>query len=175
MTFWQRLTARFGIRPVLRLIRFYPPYLGAGVRVTRIDPSLRRVDVAMTLRWWNRNYFGTHFGGSLYSMCDPFLALMVMQAVGTDHVVWDKAASIRFLRPGRGRVCARFELTDEQLRQIRADVDATGKSHPHFEVIVANAAGEPVARVEKVLSVKKKGRAVARDVAEARAPGPDAR
>lgn len=174
MTFWQRLTARFGIRPVIRLIGFYPPYLGAGVRVTRIDPSLRRIDVAMRLRWWNRNYFGTHFGGSLYSMCDPFLALMVMQAVGRDYVVWDKAASIKFLRPGRGRVSARFELTDEQVRQIRADVETGGKAHPHFEVLVTNAAGETVARVEKVLSVKKKGRAVARDVASVRAPHGDA-
>lgn len=175
MTFWQRLTARFGVRPVMRLLRFYPPYFGAGVRVTRMDAPVRRVDVAMTLHWWNRNYFGTHFGGSLYSMCDPFFALMVMQAIGHEYVVWDKAASIRFVRPGRGRVTARFELTEEQVQQIRAEVAAEGRSQPHFQVVVTNAAGEPVARVEKVLSVKRKAGAAAGDVARAGAEDRHAR
>lgn len=157
MTFWQRLTSRFGTRRMLRFIRFYPPYLGAGVRVTRADATLRSIEAEMNLRWWNRNYVGTHFGGSLYSMCDPFPMLMVIEGLGQGYIVWDKSASISFLRPGRGRVRARFDVTGEQLDRIRAEVEAVGKAYPRFEIIVEDDAGEAVARVEKVLSVKKKG------------------
>ena len=156
MTFWQRISSTFGAHRVLRATRFYPPYLGAGVRVTRADTHLREVEVEMKLSRWNKNYVGTHFGGSLYSMCDPFYMLMIMENLGPGYVVWDKSATIDFLKPGRGRVRARFELNDEQLARIRADVEADGKSYPRFEVMVLDEAGGVVARVGKVLSVKKR-------------------
>jgi acyl-coenzyme A thioesterase PaaI-like protein len=154
MTLWQTLNARLGARRILRLMRFYPPYLGAGIRVKEVSPDLRTVEVEMDLTPWNRNYVGTHFGGSLYAMCDPFYMFMVIQALGPGFVVWDKAATIDFLRPGRGRVAARFALTDQRLEEIRAEVAAGGKSHPRFEVEVRNEDGEVVARVGKVLSVR---------------------
>src|SRR3954463_10481879 len=96
-------------------INLYPPLLGAGIRVTRLDRDWRAVDVEMKLRFWNRNYVGTHYGGSLYSMADPFYMLMLIENLGRDYIVWDKAATIRFRRPGRGRMTAEFRLTDAQL------------------------------------------------------------
>lgn len=86
-------------------LNFYPPYLGAGVRVRHISADLRLVRVKMVLRWYNRNYVGTQFGGSLYSMVDPFFVLMLMENLGPDYIVWDKAANIEFVSPGGG---ARF-------------------------------------------------------------------
>jgi acyl-coenzyme A thioesterase PaaI-like protein len=80
--------------------------LGAGIRVTRLGPHA--VDVEMKLRRWNRNYVGTHFGGSLYSMTDPFFMLMPIENLGPEYIVWDKAATIRFKKPGRGKVRASF-------------------------------------------------------------------
>ncbi len=157
MTFWERITAALGAHRALRAVRFYPPYLGAGIRVTRVDPRLREIEVEMKLRPWNQNYVGTHFGGSLYAMCDPFYMLMVMQSLGPGYVVWDKSATIDFLKPGRGRVRARFEVSDEQLARIRETVQQDGKAHPRFEVTVVDDAGAAVARVGKVLSVKKRG------------------
>jgi acyl-coenzyme A thioesterase PaaI-like protein len=156
MTLWQRITARLGARRLLYLMRFYPPYLGAGVRVTAVDEGLRWIEVAMPLSPWNQNYVGTQFGGSLYAMCDPFYMFLVIQDLGPDFVVWDKAATIDFLKPGRGRVRARFELSDDDLARIRAEVESSGKSHPRFEALVLDEAGETVARVSKVLSVRKK-------------------
>ena len=156
MTFWQRLTSALGAHRVLRALRFYPPYLGAGIRVTRVEPRLRAIAVEMKLRPWNQNYVGTHFGGSLYAMCDPFYMLMVIANLGPDYIVWDKSATIEFLKPGRGRVRARCELTDEQLARIREAVEQTGKAHPQFEVTVVDEAGDTVARVGKVLSVRKR-------------------
>jgi acyl-coenzyme A thioesterase PaaI-like protein len=157
MTLWQSMNARLGARRLLRLMRFYPPYLGAGIKVTDVAEDLRAITVEMNLTPLNRNYVGTHFGGSLYAMCDPFYMFMVIQAMGPDYLVWDKAATIDFLKPGRGRVTARFELPEDRLAQIRAEVAERGKSHPRFEVAVRDQEGDTVARVGKVLSVRPKG------------------
>ena len=154
MTFWQRLARAMGTHRFVRWLRFYPPYLGTGLRVIHADRRLREIEVELRLHAWNRNYVGTHFGGSLYSMCDPFYMVMVMENLGPSYVVWDKSATIEFRKPGRGRVRARFTLTDEQLAQIHRDVERDGKASPCFEVTVVNEAGETVARVGKVLSVK---------------------
>lgn len=137
------------------LLNLYPPYLGAGVRV-RIAPDFRTFDVRMKLRWWNRNYVGTHFGGSLYTMCDPFFMLILMEHLGRDYVVWDKAASIRFRRPGRGTVRAIFHIPEERIAEIRAAADRDGKLEPVFQVEVVDERGDVVAEVEKLLYVRRK-------------------
>jgi acyl-coenzyme A thioesterase PaaI-like protein len=154
----QRLAAYIGPRRFLRLMRIYPPYLGAGVRVRHVDPDVSRVEVEMPLTPWNRNFVGTHFGGSLYSMCDPFFMLMLMSRLGPEYVVWDKSASIDFVRPGRGTVSATFELSDARVEEIRRQADGGEKAFPRFEVAIADAEGELVARVEKVLYVSRKRR-----------------
>lgn len=112
--------------------------------------------VRMKLRWWNRNYFGTHFGGSLYAMCDPFFALILAQRLGGGYVVWDKAAAIRFVRPGRGTVMARFHIPADEVEAIRRAADEDGKVEPEMTVEVVDEAGEVVARVEKTLYVRRK-------------------
>jgi acyl-coenzyme A thioesterase PaaI-like protein len=139
------------------MFNLYPPYLGAGVRV-RVSPDLRTFHVRMRLRFWNRNYVGTHFGGSLYSMCDPFFMLILFKALGPGYIVWDKQATIRFRRPGRGTVNATFHIPQERIDEIRAAADAAGKTEPVFRVDVLDEAGEVVAEVEKLLYVRKKDR-----------------
>jgi len=137
------------------LLSLYPPYLGAGVRV-RASADLRTFEVRMGLRFWNRNYVGTHFGGSLYAMCDPFFMLILIEHLGRDYVVWDKAATIRFRRPGKGRVRATFHIPEERVAEIRAAADRDGKVEPVFRVDVVNDQGEVVAEVEKLLYVRRK-------------------
>jgi acyl-coenzyme A thioesterase PaaI-like protein len=139
----------------LRLLNLYPPYLGAGVRV-RASADLRTFDVRMTLRWWNRNYVGTHFGGSLYTMCDPFYMLILFEQLGRDYIVWDKAATIRFRRPGKGTVRALFQIPPERIDEIRAAADRDGKVEPVFTVEVRDEKGDLVAEVEKLLYVRRK-------------------
>ena len=139
----------------IRLLSLYPPYLGAGVRV-RPSPDLRTFEVRMTLRWWNRNYVGTHFGGSLYTMCDPFFMLILAEALGREYVVWDKAATIRFRRPGKGTVKAAFHIPQERIDEIRAAADANRKVEPVFTVEVVDEQEEVVAEVEKLLYVRRK-------------------
>ncbi len=147
-------------RWLVRLLRLYPPYLGAGIQA-RTAKDLRTYEVRMKLRFYNRNYVGTHFGGSLYSMCDPFFMLILIEALGPGYQVWDKAASIRFRRPGRSTVTARFHIPDEEIEAIRRQADTEGKAEPRFTVGVKDQAGEVVAEVEKVLSVKRRERSTA--------------
>ena len=151
-------------RLLLRSINAWPPFLGAGIRVTRMGS--KAIDVEMKLRFWNRNYVGTHFGGSLYSMTDPFFMLMLLDNLGPEYLVWDKAATIRFKKPGRGKVRAEFRLSDEQIDEIRRAA-ANGKTEPTFVVQVKDEAGEVVAEVEKVLWVKRKGARQNRDSSHA--------
>ena len=140
-----------------RLLNLWPPLLGAGIHVTRLTPDWREVDVEMKLRGWNRNYVGTHYGGSLYSMTDPWLMLMLIENLGRDYIVWDKAASIRFRRPGRGTVCAQFRLTDEQIQEIRDALRDQEKIDRTFLVDVRDESGTVIAEVQKVIHVKRNG------------------
>jgi acyl-coenzyme A thioesterase PaaI-like protein len=142
---------------LLRLgMNLWPPFLGAGIRVKRIAADFREIVVEMPLRLYNRNYFGTHFGGSLYAMTDPFLALMVLHNLPPNYLVWDKAASIEFVAPGRSRMRALFRLTQDDMDTI-LKMTADGDKHLHlFHVDVTDAEGLVVARVEKIVYVRRK-------------------
>lgn len=139
-----------------RRIRFYPPYLGAGVRVTHVSDDFRTVNVEMPLRFYNKNYVGTHFGGSLYSMCDPFFMLMLMNILGPDYIIWDKAASIRFKKPGKGLVKATFTIPEKRIAEIRAGADSQGKVEPQFQVSITDGEGNVIAEIDKLLYVRRK-------------------
>lgn len=142
---------------LLRLFNVYPPYLGAGVRV-KASPDLHTFEVRMKLRFWNKNYVGTHFGGSLYTMCDPFFMLILVNALGKDYIVWDKEATIRFRRPGKGTVRATFHIPPERVAEIKAEADAKRKVEPVFKADILDDKGEVVAEVEKLLYVRRKER-----------------
>ena len=148
--------ATFRQRLLMRLVSLYPPYLGAGVRVSYPKDDPYRIVVRMGLHWWNKNLFGTQFGGSLYSMCDPHFVFIVMRNLGPGYLVWDKAASIEFLKPGRGRVTATFHVPPEQIEVIRAAAERGEKVEPVLTAEVVGDDGTLVARVTKRLWVRKK-------------------
>jgi hypothetical protein len=139
-----------------RWINLWPPFLGSGIHVKNISPDMKAVDVEMKLRWWNANYVGTQFGGSLFAMTDAFYMLMLMANLGRDYIVWDKAATIRYKKPGRGTVRAEFRLSDSQIDDVRAKLETVPKYEPVLLVEVKDDAGIVVAEVEKLLHVRKK-------------------
>jgi acyl-coenzyme A thioesterase PaaI-like protein len=143
-------------RALRRWINFWPPFLGMGIRVIRIAPDMKAVDVEMKLRFWNANYVGTQFGGSLFAMTDPFYMLMLMANLGRDYIVWDKAATIRYRKPGKGTVRAEFRLSDIQIDDIREKLKTQPKYEPVFSVEVKDEAGVVIAEVEKVIYVRRK-------------------
>jgi acyl-coenzyme A thioesterase PaaI-like protein len=117
---------------------------------------MKSVDVEMKLRWWNANYVGTHFGGSLFAMTDAFYMLMLMANLGSEYIVWDKAASIRYRKPGRGTVRAEFRLSDAALDDIREKLKTLPKYEPVFRVEVKDEQGNVIAEIEKLLHVRRK-------------------
>jgi hypothetical protein len=141
------------------LLNIWPPFLGAGIRVMRLGPGWKEIDVEMKLHWWNRNYVGTHYGGSLYSMTDPFFMLMLIENLGKDYLVWDKSASIRFKKPGRGTVSATFRLSQEQIREIKQALNSEEKIERAFAIEVKDESGNVIAEVEKLLHVRRRDRA----------------
>lgn len=141
---------------LLRLgMNWWPPFVGAGIRVREIAPDFRRVRVDMPLRLRNRSRAGTHFGGSLFAMADPFFALMVERNLPDDYLVWDKGASIDFVAPGRGRVHAEFTLAQRDLDTILA-MTAAGDKHLHlFRADIRDAEDLVIARIEKIVYVRR--------------------
>jgi Domain of unknown function (DUF4442) len=109
----------------------------------------------MKLRWWNRNYVGTHYGGSLYAMTDSFYMVMLLENLGRGYIVWHKSASIRFRRPGRGTERAEFRLTQERINETRHAIDKEGKVEREFAVEVKDTEGVVIAEVKKRLHLRK--------------------
>jgi len=141
---------------LIRKINWYPPYLGMGIRVRAYAADFTRFEVELRARWYNRNLFGTHFGGALYAMCDPFYVFIVTMNFGKDYIVWDKAAAIDFLKPAKGTILGVFEIEPDRLGAMRAEVDEAGKKVYTFEADLTDEAGVVVARVHKDVYVRRK-------------------
>jgi acyl-coenzyme A thioesterase PaaI-like protein len=138
------------------LLNIYGPYLGAGVKIEYISNDWYTIRVSMKQRWYNTNAVGVHFGGSLYSMVDPHLMLMHMQLLGKDYIVWDKSASIDFVRPGKGRVYTEFSLVREDIDTAIKHTEDGKPYEPSFEIYVRNEHDKVVARIQKQLHIRKK-------------------
>ena len=150
---------KMNARLLRRGMGWWPPFLGAGIRVRSMSDDLREAVVELKFGRLNRNYVGTQYGGSLYSMTDPFYAIMLLHNLGGEYLVWDKSGSIEYVAPGRGTVRAHFRLTEERLAEIRAQAAGGEKVLPEFQVEVRHAKDDTlVALVRKTLYVRLKPR-----------------
>ena len=137
-------------------INLWPPFLLAGIHVTALSADYRHTRVELRQRPWNMNYVRSHFGGSLFAMTDPFWMLMLLQNLGRDYYVWDKAGEIEFVKPGKGVVATEFRLDDALLGEVRAATAGCDKYLRWFENDVLDTQGEVVARVRKQVYVRLK-------------------
>ncbi len=144
------------MRKIIRRVSLYPPYLGAGIKLKSVNEDFTRFEVQMKMRWYNKNIYGTHFGGSLYAMSDPFFVFIILNYLGKDYIVWDKSAKIDFIKPGKGTVKVVFEISKEKLEALKKDIDEKGKNTYFFETEVTNSENEIVARIKKEIYVKRK-------------------
>ena len=140
------------------LLNVWPPFLWAGIRVLSVSPDYRQVVVRLKRYWFNQNYVGTHFGGSLFAMTDPFWMIMVMENLGRDFIVWDKAAEIEFVKAVKEPDYARFDLEPSVLEELRQSVHDQGKVLHWFDVAVTTREGEVVARIRKQVYLRAKNR-----------------
>jgi acyl-coenzyme A thioesterase PaaI-like protein len=146
------------MRPALfrQLVNLWPPFFFNSIAVTEMASDWSLVKVRLRRRLWNRNYIGTHFGGNLFAMADPFWMLMVMHRLGPDYVVLDKAGSIEFIAPGRGDVYATFQIDAQTIDSLRSEAAGGEKVLRWFEADVVNKQGELIAKVSKQIYIRRK-------------------
>jgi acyl-coenzyme A thioesterase PaaI-like protein len=130
----------------------FGPYRGASISPKIIDRHT--VEVLMPLVIDNTNYVGTHFGGSLYSMCDPFFMYIMMENLGENVIVWDKSARIDFIKPGKGTVRALFHIPPEEIDHVKGILETAGKTIRDYYVEIKGEDGEIVAKVYKQLYMR---------------------
>ena len=150
---WEMFNNLFGFQSTINL---YSPYVGAGIKVESIDADFRSIVVSLTQTLLNTNYVGVHFGGSIYAMTDPFYMFILMKNLGEEYIVWDKAAEIQFLKPGTGTIRAKFEISKEQIEEIKQTVATTRKMDKIFEADIFDETGKIIAHVKKTLYIRKK-------------------
>ncbi len=147
MTVWENVAKD---PKILRLgMNMWPPFLGAGIQVENIDADYRAVTVALKSTIFNRNYLGTHFGGSLFAMTDPFFMLMIIRNMGERYFIWDRSAHIEFVSPGKGRVRAVMRITEADLEELRGATNQGEKYERDFNAEVIDEKDQLVARVSK--------------------------
>lgn len=134
----------------------FPAYRATGARVEYVAHDFREVRIRLPLRLRTRNYVGTIFGGSMYGAVDPVYMLMLIRTLGPEYVVWDKSASIRFRKPGRSTLFARFTLDEAELEAIRAATADGASTDRVYQVELVDAAGVVHAEVEKTLYVRRR-------------------
>ena len=135
---------------------FFPAYRRSGARLTYIAPDESEVHVQLPLNWTTRNYVGTIFGGSIYAAVDPIYMVMLLRRLGKGYIIWDKAASIRYLKPGKTTLYARFVINDAEVTDIRSRLEKAHSLEKTYTVHLTDAEGEVHATVEKVLYLRKK-------------------
>ena len=137
-------------------LNIWSPYLGAGIKIEYISKDWKEIKVSMKLRFYNRNIMNTHFGGSLYSMIDPHIMLMLMQLLGEDYIVWDKSAEIDFIKPGKGKVHAVMRISDDVLSEIKEKTANGEKYLPEFNINIYDENNNIVSKITKILYIRKK-------------------
>lgn len=140
---------------------FIPAYRGTGGRVTYISDDYTEIHVRLPLSWRTRNYVGTIYGGSMYGAVDPVYMIMLIKLLGRGYVVWDKAASIRFRRPGRTTLRAKFVLESSEVEAIKSELRGRKSVDRVYRVDLVDDAGKVHAEVEKTLYIARRERAKA--------------
>ena len=147
---------RLSPKHIIKLISYWPPYLFSGIKVIGCNNEVSEISVRLKSYPWNKNYFGTHFGGSLYAMCDPFFVFILAQKLGKDHIIWDKAAEIEFLKATNKPVFAHFKIPSDEVEKIREGALKSFKVEPKFFLTITDQSRTEIARVEKTLYVRRK-------------------
>ena len=151
-----RMAESFKSRRFRWLFNFFPAYRGTGGRVAYIADDFREVRVKLPLSWRTKNYHGTIYGGSIYGAMDPIYMLMLIHILGPEYVIWDKAAKIRFKRPGKDTLYCDFVLTQEEIDEIKRLAETEKSIDRIYELELKDKAGVVHALIEKTLYISKK-------------------
>ncbi len=140
------------------MFNFFPAYRGTGGRVVYIADDFHEVRVKLPLNWRTRNYVGTIYGGSIYASVDPIYMLMLIHILGPEYVVWDKAAKIRFKKPGKDTLYVDFQLSPEEIGEIKKLAETERSVDRIYKLELKDKNGVVHAFIEKTLYIAKKSK-----------------
>ncbi|MGY5449435.1 DUF4442 domain-containing protein [Agarivorans sp. MS3-6] len=138
------------------VLNLWPPFWGAGIKMTKLSPNFDYCEVRLAFRWWNKNANRSQFGGAIFSMTDPIYPLQLMAILGKQYHVWDSEAAIKFISPGRGKVYGRFILSKQFVENVKAQTAQGSKYQPKVSVEVVDEHGKLIAVVERTLYIRLK-------------------
>jgi acyl-coenzyme A thioesterase PaaI-like protein len=143
-----------------RLMRFFfrihPAYHGTGGRVTYISADWSELKLEIPHNWRTRNYVGTIFGGSLYGAVDPMYMIMLIQRLGPEYIVWDKAATIQFKKPGKFKLYACFKITEEEVQFIQQELKSGQSMERVYQLDITDLEGKVYVKVAKTIHIRRK-------------------
>lgn len=145
---------KFVRKHIFQLINFYPPYFFTGIKVASVNKDRTEIKVEMSLHKYNQNGYGTHFGGSLYAMTDPFYALLLWYHLGDNYLIWDKSAKIDYLRPAKSKVFAHFALSCTEIGRLKEILSLERSVEPTYKILIVDKDKKEVAKIEKTLSIR---------------------
>src|SRR5215204_5911284 len=152
----QRMPESFQTRRFRWFFNFFPAYRGTGGRVTYIADDFHEVHVKLPLNWRTRNYVGTTYGGSIYASIDPIYMLMLMKILGREYTVWDKAATIRFRKPGKETLFTEFHLSGDEITEIKRLTETERSIDRVYNLELRDKNGVVHAEIEKTIYIRKK-------------------
>lgn len=144
------------------LLNIWPPLFFSRIKLIFLSKDFKYARVRLSLSRWNKNAVGSHFGGSIFAMTDPFYMLMLMHHLRHEYYIWDKFSDIDFIKPGKGKIYAEFILTDAVINHIKTQTSNGEKYLPNFTINIKDENDVLVARVNKTLYVRKKKRVKSR-------------
>jgi len=134
----------------------FPAYHCSGGKVQFIAGDWKEIHVSVKLKLKTRNYVGTVFGGSSFGALDPMYMIMLIKTLGPDYVVWDKAATVKFIRPISKKVCARFTVSDELLEEIKKTVTQKKETTITLPVWFEDKTGKKYVEMNKTVYIAEK-------------------
>ena len=138
------------------LFNYFPAFWSTGAKVTYLAADYKEVHLKLPLNWRTRNYVGTIFGGSIFSSTDVLYFLLVLKNIGEDYVVWDKASSIRFKKPGKGTLYTKAFISDEEIEIIKTELLNTDKIDRVYYLDLIDEEGDICASIEKTIHIRNK-------------------
>ncbi len=138
------------------MFNFFPAYRGTGGRIVYIADDFSEVRVKLPLNWRTRNYVGTIYGGSIYASVDPIYMLMLIHILGPEYIVWDKAAKIRFRKPGKDTLYVDFKLSQQEIDEIKLLAEDAKSVDRIYDLELKDKNGVVHAQIEKTLYIAKK-------------------
>ena len=134
---------------------FFPAVWASGGKYTYVSEDMRELHLKLPLNLRSRNYIGTIFGGSMFSATDPMFFMMLIKNL-PGYIIWDKASSIRYKKPGRDVLYTKTKITQEDIDSIVEELKSKDKLDRVFTLDLIDTAGDGCATIKKNIHIRHK-------------------